>query len=266
MLATHKGHIGGKRKGDQLLVDKSFHTASGAEADCLVVAGSAGLADDAGVIAHLQVAFRHHKPIAAWGDGTALLEAAGAAERSSWGRDRRAGDQGLRQGGHGLDGGPSALGPSAASTPPATSPPGRPEMPNGIDLILADHRTVDDLFAEFDTSGEATVIGQVIDALKAHDDAEQAALYPLAAELPGRCEAARAQRVGPLGGQAADRPPEGPGGPTADRGVCGSCERSWRSTSPTRRSTSFPPCSRAASEQQLDELGARILQAKQRGG
>jgi catalase len=80
VVATHKGHIHGTRTGDQLLVDKSFHTASGAEADCLVVAGGAGLTDDAGVIAHLQVAYRHHKPIAAWGDGTALLEAAGATE------------------------------------------------------------------------------------------------------------------------------------------------------------------------------------------
>jgi catalase len=77
VIATHKGRIVGKRASDQLLVDRSFHTACAAEADALVMAGGAGLADDPGVIAYVQEAYRHHKPIAAWGDGTALLAAAG---------------------------------------------------------------------------------------------------------------------------------------------------------------------------------------------
>jgi catalase len=77
LVATHKGHIAGKRKADQVLVDRSFHTASPAEADAIVVGSGAGLADDPGAITHLQTAFRHHKPIATWGDGTALLNAAG---------------------------------------------------------------------------------------------------------------------------------------------------------------------------------------------
>ncbi len=77
VVATHKGHITGRRPADQLLVDRSFHTASPAEADAVVVAAGAGLAEEPGAITHLQAAFRHHKPIAAWGDGTELLEAAG---------------------------------------------------------------------------------------------------------------------------------------------------------------------------------------------
>lgn len=78
VVATHKGRITWKRKADALLVDRSFHTASAAEADALVVAAGAGLADDPGVITYLQLGYRHHKPIAAWGDGTTLLEAAAA--------------------------------------------------------------------------------------------------------------------------------------------------------------------------------------------
>ena len=42
VVATHKGRIGGKRRADELLVDRSFHTASAAEADALVVASGAG--------------------------------------------------------------------------------------------------------------------------------------------------------------------------------------------------------------------------------
>lgn len=77
VVATHKGHIAGKRKADQMLVDRSFHTASGAEADAIVVAAGAGLVGDPGVLAHVQIAYRHHKPIAAWGNGAELLTAAG---------------------------------------------------------------------------------------------------------------------------------------------------------------------------------------------
>jgi catalase len=77
VVATHKGHIGGRRKADRVLVDRSFHTASPAEADAVIVSAGSGLTDDAAAIAHVQTAFRHHKPIAAWGDGTDLLEAAG---------------------------------------------------------------------------------------------------------------------------------------------------------------------------------------------
>jgi hemerythrin superfamily protein len=56
---------------------------------------------------------------------------------------------------------------------------------NGIDLILADHRRVDALFDSFAETADATLIGQIVDALAAHDDAEHAALYPLAAKLLG---------------------------------------------------------------------------------
>ena len=68
---------GGGRKSDELTVDRSFHTASSAEADGLVVAGGAGLAADPAVITYVQSAYRHFKPIAAWGDGAELLSASG---------------------------------------------------------------------------------------------------------------------------------------------------------------------------------------------
>jgi hemerythrin superfamily protein len=58
-------------------------------------------------------------------------------------------------------------------------------MPDGIDLILADHERVNALFAMFRATPDGTIIGQVLDALAAHDDAEQAALYPLAANVLG---------------------------------------------------------------------------------
>jgi len=58
-------------------------------------------------------------------------------------------------------------------------------MANGIDLILADHERVNALFAKFDETLDGTIIGQVMDALTAHDDAEHAALYPLAGHVLG---------------------------------------------------------------------------------
>jgi catalase len=78
VVATHKGAITGSgRKRDELTVDRSFHTASAAEADAVVVAGGAGLENDPAAITYVQIAFRHFKPIAAWGDGDQLLANAG---------------------------------------------------------------------------------------------------------------------------------------------------------------------------------------------
>ncbi|HEX4490519.1 MAG TPA: catalase [Acidimicrobiia bacterium] len=75
VVATHKGAI---VTGDrELTVDRSFHTSSSAEADAIVVAGGAALADDPIAQTYVQSAYRHHKTIGAWGDGVALLAAAG---------------------------------------------------------------------------------------------------------------------------------------------------------------------------------------------
>ena len=76
VIATHKGAIAGRRA-DELIVDRSFHTASSAEADAVVVAAGAGLAEDPAVLTWVQSAYRHFKPIAAWGDGEGLLVNAG---------------------------------------------------------------------------------------------------------------------------------------------------------------------------------------------
>ncbi len=77
VVATHKGAIaGGGRRADELTVDRSFHTSSSAEADALIIASGAGLTGDPAVITHMQSAYRHFKPIAAWGDGSELLTAA----------------------------------------------------------------------------------------------------------------------------------------------------------------------------------------------
>ena len=78
VIATHKGAItaGGRRR-DSLLVDRSFHTASSAEADAVVVASGTGLSANAVVMTYVQSAFRHFKPIAAWGDGQEVLSNSG---------------------------------------------------------------------------------------------------------------------------------------------------------------------------------------------
>jgi len=54
-------------------------------------------------------------------------------------------------------------------------------VPNGIDLIIADHRMVDELFAELDAKASATCAARIMDLLTAHDEAEEHALYPMAA-------------------------------------------------------------------------------------
>ena len=61
-------------------------------------------------------------------------------------------------------------------------------MPNGIDLVLADHRKVEALFDKFTETVLGSYAGMIFDALAAHDDAENGALYPLALGLLGDAE------------------------------------------------------------------------------
>ncbi len=79
VVATHKGAIRGRRGADELTVDRSFHTASPVDHDALVIASGSGLASSPAAIVWVQTAYRHCKPIAAWGDGVELLAAAGIA-------------------------------------------------------------------------------------------------------------------------------------------------------------------------------------------
>jgi hemerythrin superfamily protein len=138
-------------------------------------------------------------------------------------------------------------------------------VPNGIDLILADHRTVDELFADFAKIGDAGVIGQVVDALKAHDDAEQVALYPFALEVLGdekllvRAKAAHSavkRQIDELAGLE--------GAPLAD--AFAGLRRLVAEHVKDEERSLLPALQAACTVSQLDGLGARILQAKQRGG
>jgi hypothetical protein len=138
-------------------------------------------------------------------------------------------------------------------------------MPNGIDLILADHRVVDELFAAFAQTSAGPVAGQLIDALTAHDDAEHAALYPLALDVLGdastveRWEAAHAAVKKQLDHVKAQ---EGAALVDAVDALRALVEEHVAD----EEKHLLPALSEKATTQQLDALGARILQAKQRGG
>jgi catalase len=60
-------------------VDRTLVTARSIEFDALVVAGGTTPDADIKLVVLLQEAFRHCKVIAAWGDGTAILQAAAIA-------------------------------------------------------------------------------------------------------------------------------------------------------------------------------------------
>ena len=58
-------------------VDRTLLTARSIEFDALVVAGGTTASTDIKLVVLLQEAFRHCKVLAAWGDGVAILRAAG---------------------------------------------------------------------------------------------------------------------------------------------------------------------------------------------
>lgn len=138
-------------------------------------------------------------------------------------------------------------------------------MPNGIDLILADHREVEALFASFDETGDAIVIGLVIDALKAHDAAEHAALYPLIGVVVGDADMIeRASIAHSMVKKQIDLLTTLEGPPLID--AFRALQTLVSEHVADEEQNLLPALSERASVQQLEGLGARILQAKQRVG
>lgn len=138
-------------------------------------------------------------------------------------------------------------------------------MPNGIDLILEDHKLVDALFAEFARTGDASVVGQIVGHLTAHDEAEHAALYPLAGEL-------LADRAGLEKAAAAHsaikkqidhmKALEGPPLTLAVEAL----RELVRAHVADEEKRLLPRLAKAATPEQLEWLGAHLEQTKQRVG
>jgi hemerythrin superfamily protein len=138
-------------------------------------------------------------------------------------------------------------------------------MPNGIDLILADHQTVTDLFDQFEASNDATIIGVVVDKLKAHDDAEQAALYPFAGVILGDVDLIeRSGNAHSMVKKQFDYMTTLEGPPLAD--AFRNLRKIVDAHVADEEKNLLPALAEQATPQQLEELGARILQAKQRVG
>jgi len=138
-------------------------------------------------------------------------------------------------------------------------------MPTGIDLILADHEMVNALFDEFDTKQDGATVGLIVAALRAHDEAEQAALYPFAGWLLG--DAALVERSAAAHSMVKkqfDAMTALEGAPL----VAAVAVLRQLVTEHVRdeETNLLPALAEQATPQQLDALGARLLQAKQRGG
>ena len=138
-------------------------------------------------------------------------------------------------------------------------------MPNGIDLIIADHERVDALFTAFAETGEPALVGRIVDALSAHDDAEHSALYPLAGHVLGdtdlieRSAAAHAEVK-----KLIDRLRSLEGEPLV-AAVADLADVVRRHVQDEEQHL-LPALASACSPAQLDGLGARLEQTKQRVG
>jgi hemerythrin superfamily protein len=138
-------------------------------------------------------------------------------------------------------------------------------MPNGIDLIVADHERLNELFAQFDETQDASVIGVVLDVLAAHDDAEHAALYPLVGHVVGDAEMVeRAANAHSAVKRQIDHLKAQEGAPLVE--AFATLRALVVEHASEEEAEILPALAARATPQQLEGLGARILQAKQRGG
>ena len=51
-------------------------------------------------------------------------------------------------------------------------------MPNALDLLTADHRKVDGLFSEFESSGDESVADEICNEITIHAQVEERIVYP----------------------------------------------------------------------------------------
>ena len=138
-------------------------------------------------------------------------------------------------------------------------------MPDGIDLILEDHLRVDELFAAFAASGDPTLVGQIFDALAAHDDAEHSALYPLVGEVLGDpALVERSAAAHSLVKQQIDRMKFLEGPPLVAEVVA--LQKLVDGHAKEEETKVLPKLREAATPSQIEVLGARILATKQRVG
>jgi hemerythrin superfamily protein len=138
-------------------------------------------------------------------------------------------------------------------------------MPNGIDLIVADHEMVNQLFADFDDTHDGATIGLVIAALEAHDQAEQAALYPMAGTLLDDLELIqRSETAHSMIKKQFDVIANLEGPPLA--AAFQVLQELVTAHADDEEKNLLPALAEVATPQQLEALGARFLQAKQRGG
>jgi hypothetical protein len=138
-------------------------------------------------------------------------------------------------------------------------------MADGIELILADHRRVDALFERAVQDRCGAAIGEVIDALTAHDDAEHAALYPLVGRVLG--DAAIVQRAAAAHSQVKKQIDvvkfaEG----DALLAAFGVLRHLVADHVADEEQRILPELAAKATAAQLERLGAELLHAKQRVG
>jgi len=138
-------------------------------------------------------------------------------------------------------------------------------MINGIDLILLEHRRVEELFAAFHEAPDGMAAGSIFDALAAHDDSEQAALYPLAEALGVATDSvARSLTAHALVKRLVDHARAQEGQPLVD--AVALLETAVRDHVADEEKKLLPALQQAASTQQLEGLAARWLQVQQRVG
>ena len=138
-------------------------------------------------------------------------------------------------------------------------------MPNGIELLLADHQRVTDLFGRFAETEDASYVGRIIDVLAAHDDAEQGGLYPLVGNLLGDVDMVeRAATAHSLVKQQIDivSSLEGP----ALVSAVAVLQELVAKHVEDEEANILPALAEVATAQQLQGLAARIMQIKQRVG
>ncbi len=138
-------------------------------------------------------------------------------------------------------------------------------MTTGIDLVLADHRQVEELFRQFESTRDPSLVGRIVAMLTDHDQAEHAALYPLArVVLADEALLERSMIAHSAVTTAIDQLRQLEGQPLLD--AVEALQALVAAHVADEETALLPALVERATAAQLEGLGARIEQAKQRVG
>jgi hemerythrin superfamily protein len=136
-------------------------------------------------------------------------------------------------------------------------------MPNAIELAMQDHRTVEQLFTQFEESGDPAVALQICQELTIHAKVEEELVYPVLAEIDTELEQEAEQEHTEAKQLIAQIEQIGQNGGDQLRELVLQLKQAIEHHVEEEETEAFPKMQESQSPELLDQMGEQIQQRKE---